>query len=138
MKLRRNAKLALLRSVPLFSECSQKELGRIATLSDEIYQPVGTRLIDEGTKGREFFVLVEGTVDVRRGDHRLPPLGSGDFFGEIALVSDIPRSASVVATSPVRLLVIAGRSFQRLLEEMPSIRGKVLQALAQRLPPTAY
>ena len=60
MKLRRNAKIELLRSVPLFSGCSQKELGQISAIADELYQPDGTTLIDEGTRGREFFVLVRG------------------------------------------------------------------------------
>ena len=135
MKLRRNAKLELLRSVPLFSGCSQKELGQISTLADEIYQPEGTTLIAEGTKGREFFVLVDGTVDVRRKGRKLRSQGKGDFFGEISLVTATPRSATVVARSPVRLLVITGQSFQRLLNDTPSIQGKVLLALAQRLAP---
>ena len=135
MKLRRNAKLDLLRGVPLFSGCSQKELGQISALADEIYQPDGTRLIAEGTKGREFFVLVDGTVDVRRKGRKLRTQGKGDFFDEIALVTETPRSATVVATSPVRLLVITAQSFQRLLNDTPSIQGKVLLALAQRLAP---
>jgi CRP-like cAMP-binding protein len=135
MKLRRNAKIDLLRSVPLFSGCSQKELAQIATLADEIHVPAGSTLIEEGTRGREFFVLVDGTVDVRRKGRKLPSLGSGDFFGEIALVTDAPRTASVVTTSQVELLVITDRSFKRLLEESPSIQGKVLLALAKRIAP---
>ena len=135
MKLRRNAKVELLRGVPLFAGCSQKELGQISALADEIYQPEGTVLIAEGTRGREFFVLVEGTVDVRRGGVELRTLGKGEFFGEIALVTEAPRSATVIAETPVRLLVITGQSFQRLLTDTPSIQGKVLQALAQRLDP---
>ena len=135
MKLRRNAKVDLLRGVPLFSGCSQKELGQISALTDEIYQPEGTTLIEEGTKGREFFVLIDGPVDVRRKGRKLRTQGKGDFFGEIALVTATPRSATVVATSPVRLLVITGQSFQRLLHDTPSVQGKVLLALAQRLAP---
>jgi CRP/FNR family cyclic AMP-dependent transcriptional regulator len=136
MKLRRNAKVDLLRDVPLFSGCSQKEIGQICALADEIYQPDGTTLIQEGTKAREFFVLVEGTVVVRRNGRKLCTLGNGDFFGEIALIANTPRSATVRATSRVRLLVITGQSFQRLLSDTPAIQGKVLLALAQRLAPT--
>lgn len=132
MKLRRNAKIDLLRGVPLFSGCSQKELGQISTLADEIYQPDGRTLIEEGAKGREFFVLVEGTVDVNRDGRKLSTLGQGDFFGEMALVNEKPRSATVVATGPVRLLVITGQSFQRLLNDTPTIQGKVLLAVEQR------
>ena len=138
MKLRRDAKIDLLRSVPLFSGCSRKELGQISTLADELHQPEGTTLIAEGKKGREFFVLVEGTVDVRRNGRRLRSLESGTFFGEIALVTDTPRTATVVATSAVRLLVITGQSFRRLLNETPSIQGKVLAALAERVEPTRF
>ena len=135
MKLRRNAKVDLLRGVPLFSGCSQKELGQISALADEIYQPDDTTLIVEGAKGREFFVLVEGTVDVHRNGRKLSTLGRGDFFGEMALVNEKPRSATVVATSPVRLLVITGQAFQRLLNDTPTIQEKVLLAIEQREAP---
>ncbi len=135
MQLRRHAKVDLLRGVPLFSGCSQKELGQISVLADEIYQPCATTLIKEGAKGRELFVLVEGTVDVASLGRKLRTMGKGDFFGEIALITETPRSATVVATSTVRLLVITGQSFQRLLKDTPSIQSKVLLALAQRLAP---
>jgi CRP/FNR family cyclic AMP-dependent transcriptional regulator len=133
MQLRRNAKVDLLRGVPLFAGCSQKQLGQIAAIADELQQPEGATLIREGTRGREFFVLVEGTVDVRRNGRRLGTMGSGDFFGEIALVSDAPRSATVTAASSVRLLLITARSFQRLLKDTPTIQAKILAALAERL-----
>jgi cAMP-dependent protein kinase regulator len=135
MQLRRNAKIDLLRNVPLFSGCSQKELGQISALADEIYQPDGTTLIEEGARAREFFVLIEGTVDIRRQGRRLCTMGNGDFFGEIALVTKTPRSVTVKAASRVRLLVITGQAFQRLLNETPAIQGKVLLSLAERLAP---
>ena len=137
MKLRRDAKIELLRRVPLFAGCTDRQLAQISALADELYQPQGATLITEGTKGREFFVLVDGSVDVRRKGRSLNALGPGTFFGEIALVSDTPRTATVVATSPVRLLVITGQSFSRLLRETPSIQAKVLAALAERVAPTA-
>jgi CRP/FNR family transcriptional regulator, cyclic AMP receptor protein len=89
----------------------------------------------QGERGREFFVLLEGDADVKKDGRTINRLGSGDFFGEIALVSDTPRTATVTATSPVRALVITDRSFRRLMEDQPEIQGKVLAALAARLAP---
>ena len=132
MKLRRNAKVDLLHRVPLFAECSQKELGRIATIADEISLPEGTKLIEEGKQGREFFVLIDGTVDIRRGGRKVAEIGGGSFFGEIALLTDAPRTATVIASSPARVLVITGQAFQRVLNETTTIRPKVLAALAER------
>ena len=133
MKLRRNAKVDLLGHVPLFAECSQKELGRIATIADELSLPAGTKLIEEGRKGREFFVLIDGTVDVLRGGRKVAEMHGGSFFGEIALLTDAPRTATVTATSPARVLVITGQAFQRVLNETTTIRPKVLAALAERV-----
>ena len=136
MQLRRNAKVDLLRGVPLFAHCSEKELGQIAVIADELFLPEGAKLIEEGKRGREFFVLVNGTVDVRRGGRKLRTMGDGDFFGEIALVSDAPRSATVTSASPVRVLVITGQAFQRLLTETTTIQAKVLAVLAERVAAT--
>ena len=136
MALRKDAKIELLRNVPLFSRCSRRELGEIAKLADEIDLPQGREIIREGSRGREFFVLVEGSVDVRRGRRKLSTLTDGDFVGEIALVSDIPRTATVTTASPVRALVISERSFRRLLQTSPEIQLKVLDALAWRLAET--
>ena len=136
MALRKDAKIELLRTVPLFSRCSRKELGEIAKLADEIDLPPGKEIIREGARGREFFVLVEGSVDVRKGRRKLGTLSDGDFVGEIALVSDIPRTASVTTASPLRALVISERSFRRLLQASPGIQLKVLDALAWRLAET--
>ena len=131
--LRKNAKVELIKRVPLFSHCSKKELGLIAQLADEIDLPEGKTLMREGDRGREFFVLVEGTADVRRGKRKLSTLGSGDFFGEIALVSQRTRTATVTTASPVRTLVVTEQSFRSLLDRAPDVQRKVLQALADRV-----
>lgn len=131
--LRKNAKVELIKRVPLFSHCSKKELGLIAQLADEIDLPEGKTLMREGDRGREFFVLVEGTADVRKGERKLSTLESGDFFGEIALVSQRPRTATVTTASPVRTLVVTEQSFRSLLERAPDVQRKVLQALADRV-----
>jgi CRP/FNR family cyclic AMP-dependent transcriptional regulator len=122
--------------VPLFSRCSRGELRQIAKLADEIDLAAGKVLTKEGARGREFFVLLDGTADVRRETRLLPSLGPGDFFGEIALVADSPRTATVTATSPVRALVITDRAFRELMRNSPDIQGKVLEAVASRLANT--
>ena len=135
MLLRKDAKIEMLRRAPLFQGCSKRELQQIAGLADELWLPEGRTLIKEGARGREFFALVDGDVDVRRKGRKLRTLSGGDFFGELALVTDAPRSATVTATSPVRVLVITERAFAGLMRDSPTIQRKVLLALAARLAP---
>ncbi len=135
--LRHNAKVDLIKGVPLFADCSKKELAEVAGIADEIDLREGKELTTQGKPGREFFVLVEGEADVKKGTRRINRLGPGDFFGEISLVRQTPRTATVTATSPVRALVITERSFRSLLEHSPGIQGKVMSALAARLGPDA-
>jgi CRP/FNR family transcriptional regulator, cyclic AMP receptor protein len=133
--LRRNEKVELIKRAPLFWNCSKRQLQQIAQIADEIDLREGKEMTRQGERGREFFVLLEGDADVKKDGRTINRLGSGDFFGEIALVSDTPRTATVTATSPVRALVITDRSFRRLMEDQPEIQGKVLAALAARLVP---
>ena len=126
----------MIRSVPLFARCSKKELAEIAHIADEIDLPAGKQFIRQGERGREFFVVLEGEVDVTRDGKRLQKRGAGDFFGEIALVSKVPRTATVTATTPVRALVITDRDFRALMEHAPHIQVKVLEALAERVAAT--
>jgi CRP/FNR family cyclic AMP-dependent transcriptional regulator len=135
VRLGGNQKTDLIRKVPLFARCSRSELKEIAMLADEIDLNEGKEMTREGTPGREFFVLLEGTADVKKNSRRVNTLGPGDFFGEIALVSREPRTATVIATSPVRALVITDRSFRRLLDDAPQVQTKVMEAMAQRLAP---
>ena len=133
MRLRRDAKLELLKRVPLFAGCSRSELQRIAALADEVDFEEGRTLIREGTVGREFFVVVDGVLRVTRNGRKLSDLGAGDFVGELALVARVPRTATVTASTPVRLLVLTNRGFFDLLTQSPSIAAKVLQSLGERL-----
>ena len=133
--LRRNQKVELIKRVPLFANCSKRELQQIAGIADEIDLREGKVLTEQGKPGREFFVMLEGSADVAKDGKRINRLGDGDFFGEIALVSRSPRTATVTATSPVRALVITDRAFRQLLEDTPEIQRKVLEALAARLAP---
>lgn len=131
--LRKNAKIELLRRVPLFELCSKRELQEVASIADELSLPEGRRLAVEGAAGHEFMIVVEGSAEVRRGGRKVNVLGSGDFLGEIALITGRKRTASVTTLEPARILVITGRDFKRLLRDVPSIQPKVMQALAARL-----
>jgi len=137
MKLGKNSKVELIRHVPLFGSCSKKELAEIASIADEIDLSEGKVLMSEGGQGREFFVLIEGTVDVIQNGRKVKSMGPGEFFGEIALVSKTPRTATIKATSPLRALVINDRAFRSLLEHSPKIQLGVLQALAERVAQTS-
>jgi CRP-like cAMP-binding protein len=136
MRLKKNAKIDLLAAVPLFAECSKAELSEVAAIGDELDLPAGAALIREGERGREFLVVVDGTVEVTRDGRTVNELGAGSWVGEIALIADVPRTATVVATSPVRLLVITDRAFQQLIRKTPSIASKVLQSVGERLHET--
>jgi len=135
VRLGHNQKIDLIRKVPLFSRLSKSELRDLAMLADEIDLHDGKEMTRQGAAGREFFVLLEGTADVRKNGRKINSLGPGDFFGEIALVSREPRTATVTATSAVRTLVITDRSFRRLLDESPQVKTKVMEAMAKRLAP---
>ena len=120
--------------MPLFSACSKRELSRIASLADQVDVQEGTVLTREGDSGREFFVVVDGRARVLVGDRgRVAALGPGASFGEMSLLDQGPRSASVEAETDMQLLVLDARSFSSLLDEVPSVDRTVLVALAGRL-----
>jgi CRP-like cAMP-binding protein len=133
--LRKNAKIELLKRVPLFAGCSKRELGEIASVADELDLPNARDLTKEGSTGREFVVLVEGEADVLRKGRLVAGLGPGDFVGEIALVTGQPRTATVRTRGPARVLVLTTSGFRTLMRDVPSIQAKVLTALAQRITP---
>ena len=131
--LSRRGKTDLIRKIPLFSECSRSELEAVATVADELHLPAGRVLIRQGDVGRELFVLVDGKVEVEQDGQRLGTRSSGDFLGEIAVVTRRPRTATVTTVTDVRVLVLTDLNFKRLLADVPSISGKVLKALGDRL-----
>jgi CRP/FNR family cyclic AMP-dependent transcriptional regulator len=133
VRLGRNAKIDLLKGVPLFAGCSKAELEALAVTADELDVREGTVLTREGKPGREFFVLIEGTVDVSRDGTKIAELGAGDWLGEIALLTESPRTATATATTPARILVVTDRAFRNVVEKMPSIALKVLATVAERL-----
>jgi CRP-like cAMP-binding protein len=132
--LRKDAKIELLKRVPLFELCSKRELGQIAMLADELDLPGERNLTREGAGGFEFIILVEGAADVVRNGRVVNELGPGDFVGEIALVTGQPRTATVRTRGPARVLVLAASGFRVLMREVPSIQEKVLAAVTARIP----
>jgi CRP/FNR family cyclic AMP-dependent transcriptional regulator len=132
MRLHRDAKTKLIRSLPLFADCTRHEIAEVAAMADELTFPPGRVLATEAADGAEFVVIVDGSAAVRRGDAVIARLHAGDFFGEIALVTGHPRTASVVSTSTVRALVIERHAFLRLLQDAPGIRAQVERAVAER------
>ena len=133
MRLGGNAKIDLLKRVPLFAGCSKAELRELAKNADEIDLREGSLLTREGRPGREFFVIVEGTAKATKGSRKLSELGAGDWFGEIALLTNVPRTATVTATSPIRVLVLTSRAFKGVVESMPSVALKVLASVGERM-----
>jgi CRP-like cAMP-binding protein len=133
--LRKNVKIELLRGVALFSGCSKRELAEIALITDEIDFKPGKTLITQGEPGRQFYVIIEGAVDVIRNGERLPKRGGSEFFGEISLVSGVPATATVKTTEPTRALVISQRHFRSLLDRSPAIYRRVLHSFSERLAP---
>jgi CRP/FNR family transcriptional regulator, cyclic AMP receptor protein len=135
VRLGGNQKVELIAQVPLFEHCTKAELTEIASLADEIDIEKGRPLMREGEIGHEFFVILEGEAEVNQGGELINTLGPGDFFGEIALISHGPRTATVTTTSPVRAIVVTERSFHRLVEQSPALQMKVLEAAVERLNP---
>jgi CRP/FNR family transcriptional regulator, cyclic AMP receptor protein len=129
----KNPKIEALRRIPLFEHCSTRQLVQIAKTVDEVDLPEGRTLTHEGLNGREFVVLAEGIADVESGGETVNTLGPGDYFGEIALVTGLPRTATVTTRSPARLLVLNGQSFRSLLARAPLIRRRVIASAALRL-----
>jgi CRP/FNR family transcriptional regulator, cyclic AMP receptor protein len=122
-----------LASVPLFSGCTTKELRDIAKATVELTLDDGKEFVTQGDVGREAFIIVEGSADVSRGGNKIATLGPGDCVGELALLDHGPRTATVVATSPLTVLVLGPREFSGLLDEVPTLNHKILAALAGRI-----
>jgi len=126
-------KLELLKRVPLLAGLGRRELEEVGRLADEIDIEAGKVLMREGDAGSEFFVLVNGSVAIDRGGTRVLTMGDGDFFGEIALVDEGPRTATATTESDSKLLVLGHREFHSLMDQFPAVRTCVLGALAKRI-----
>jgi CRP-like cAMP-binding protein len=129
---RQDTKVAAIKRSPLFEGLSRKQLTEVARLSDDLEVPAGTVLCEEGARGREFFVIIEGEAKVTRGGRRVATVGAGDFFGEIALLERVNRTATVTATTPLRFFVITAQAFAAVRDADPTVERKLLHALARR------
>lgn len=128
-------RVVLLRKVPLFGACDDKQLAFIATQVEELDFAAGHVLCRQGESGGEFFVIVSGTAEVQRDGRSVRQLEAGDFFGEIALLDRGPRTATVVATSAMRCLVLAHGQFRNVVRQNAAIAVAVLETLGQRIRP---
>jgi CRP-like cAMP-binding protein len=128
-----DTKVEALKRAPLFEGLSKKELTQLARVSEDLEIPEGTVLTREGDIGHEFFVIVEGETQVKRKGRSLGNRGAGDFIGEIALLEQVPRTATVTAKTDLRVFVLTSKDFHHLLEENPKVQRKVMRALARRV-----
>ena len=131
-----DTKVQALKGVPLFEGLSRKELVRLERVCEDVEVEPGKVLCQEGQIGHEFFVILDGKVQVTRKGGRVATLSNGDFVGEIALVTELPRTATVTAETPVRFFVLTRREFDAVLDQNPKVERKVLRALARRLAET--
>ncbi|HEV3376781.1 MAG TPA: cyclic nucleotide-binding domain-containing protein [Thermoleophilaceae bacterium] len=123
---------ARLREIPLFAGLGKKERREVAKQADEVDVQAGRHLVREGEFAYEFFAIEEGTADVRRGEQLLGELGPGDFFGEMGLIEKATRNASVIATTPIRALVLTGPAFRHLERELPAVSKQIRRAIDER------
>ena len=128
-----DTKVEALKRAPLFEGLSKKELAQLARVSEDMEIEPGRALTRQGETGQEFFVIVDGTIEVTVDGESAGERGSGDFVGEIALLEDIPRTATVTAKTPLRVFVLTRPAFRQLVDANPDVERKVMQALARRI-----
>ncbi len=125
--------MELLGNVRLFSTCNKRELARIASLVEEVDAPKGKVLVRQGDQGRECFVIAEGKARATIRGKGSQLLGPGSFFGEMSLLDQGPRSATVTAETDMHLLVLGSREFSSLVDEVPTVALRMMRGLAERL-----
>jgi CRP-like cAMP-binding protein len=128
-----DTKVQALKRAPLFEGLSKKELTQLARVTEDLEIPAGQVLCREGDTGREFFVIVDGETDISSGGRRVAARGGGDFVGEIALLQNTERTATVTAKTPLRVFVLTREDFRQLVRENPTVERKVMHALARRV-----
>ena len=127
-------KLEILRAVPLFADLDERSLQAVAILAHEVTFKAGDAFMLEGETGDEFYVIVDGTVRIERGGRAIRSMTAGGFLGEIALLELRPRTATATAVSDVRALEIRSHEFQRLMDTMPGVNGRIRAAVERRSP----
>jgi CRP/FNR family transcriptional regulator, cyclic AMP receptor protein len=132
-----DTKADALAACPFFEGLSRSDLLALAKITEDLEVVAGKTLTREGQSGSEFFVIVDGEVSVTKEGQEIRTLGAGDFFGEIALLEDTPRTATVTAKTPLRFFVLTRQAFRSLLAHQPELEGKVLAALEERVRATS-
>jgi len=130
---RRSDQVDALQKVPLFADLNRKQLDLVAQQSTQLTRPAGSTLAQQGRRGREFVLIVDGRARVERDGKPVGSLGPGDCFGEISLIDGGPRTATVVAETPCDILVVDPRSFSTLLETVPALSRQLLRNLCARV-----
>jgi CRP-like cAMP-binding protein len=125
-------KLEVLRGVPLFADLDERSLQAVAILAREVTFKAGEIFMLEGENGDEFYVLIDGTVRIERGDRTVRSMTAGGFLGEIALLEQRPRTATATATTDVRALEIRSHEFERLLDTLPAVHRRIRAAVDRR------
>jgi len=121
-----------LKAIPLFAGLNRKERRALAPRADEVELEQGRVIVREGEWAYEFFAIEEGTAEVRRGEQLLAELGPGDFFGEMGLVGDTRRNANVIASSPLKVVVMTAQAFRQTSRELPEVAAKIRGAIEER------
>ena len=129
----RDAFIDHLQNIAMFSACSKRDLQLVARRAEDVRVPAGKVLVNEGETGHEFFVILDGTARVTRHGKRVATLGAGAAFGELALLDRAPRNATVIAETPMELVVLGQREFAGIIDEVPGFARKLLAGMAQRL-----
>jgi CRP/FNR family cyclic AMP-dependent transcriptional regulator len=124
---------ARLREIPLFSGLSDRQREQVARWADEVDIKAGKHLVDQGRFAYEFFVIEEGTAEVTHDGDHLTDLGPGDFFGEIGILGDEPRTATVVAISDMTLIVMTDRDFREMTRSMPDVAETIRRTMETRM-----
>ena len=137
MRFSPDVKADALARCPFFAGLSRRELIELAKVTEDMEVDEGKALTREGRSGSEFFVIVDGEVSVTKEGSEVRRLGPSDFFGEIALLEDTPRTATVTATTPLRFFVLTRQAFRSLLAHQPEIAEKVTRALEERVRATS-
>jgi len=119
--------------VPLFSRCTKRELATVARHAETVDLDDGTEMITEGDPGDAFFLILDGKAQVLQDGGEVAEVGPGAWFGELALLDDRPRSATVVAQGPITVAVLGVRMFRTILREFPDISELLLAGLAGQL-----
>jgi CRP-like cAMP-binding protein len=129
--LSQDTKIEALGRVPLLAGLSKRERAQLARVAEELEIPAGRKIASQGTRGREFFAIVDGEAEVTQDGKRIGTLGPGDYCGEFALIIGGPRPTTVVAKTPLRVFVLTDRHFKELLRNNPGVELKVMRSLAE-------